>query len=94
METGIHAMPFSVEAKFSIVDLNDLAEATGIVATSDGHESATYQLAGPEQLSQTNMAHILSGLRGKTSAPKPNRWKILEKRPRFLGYLQPELKPW
>ena len=65
METGIHAMPFSVEAKFSIVDLNDLAEATGIVATSDGHESATYQLAGPEQLSQTNMVHILSRLTGK-----------------------------
>ena len=66
METGIHTMPFSVEAKFSIVDLNDLAEATGIVATSDGHENATYQLAGPEQLSQTNMANILSRLTGNT----------------------------
>ena len=64
IETGIHDMPFSVETKFSIVDLNDLAEATGIIATGGGHDNATYQLAGPEQLSQTDMASILSKLTG------------------------------
>lgn len=65
MKTGIHDMPFSAEVKFSVVDLNDLAEATAIVATEDGHEGATYQLAGPEPLSQTDMAAILSELTGK-----------------------------
>ena len=64
MATSIHAMPFSVETKFSLVDLNDLAEATGIVATNDGHNGATYQLAGPEQLNQTDVVHILSKLTG------------------------------
>ena len=64
MATGIDAMPFSVETKFSIVDLNDLAEATSIVATNDRHGGASYQLAGPEQLNQTEMVHILSKLTG------------------------------
>ena len=64
MATGIHAMPFSVETKLSIVDLNDLAEATSIVATNDRHGGASYQLAGPEQLNQTEMVHILSKLTG------------------------------
>ena len=66
LETGIHAMPFSATTKFSVADLNDLAEATAAVAIEEGHASATYQLAGPEQLSQTDMAEILSNLIGKT----------------------------
>ena len=63
-ETGMHAMPFSATVKFSVADLNDLAEATAAVATEDGHAGATYQLAGPERLSQTDMAEILSDLTG------------------------------
>ena len=65
METGIHAMPFSATMKFSVADLHDLAEATAAVAIEEGHANATYQLAGPEQLSQTDMAEILSKLTGK-----------------------------
>ena len=65
LETGIHAMPFSAKMKFSVADLNDLAEATAAVAIEEGHDNATYQLAGPEQLSQTDMAEILSSLTGK-----------------------------
>ena len=65
LETGIHAMPFSAKMKFSVADLHDLAEATAAVAIEEGHDNATYQLAGPEQLSQTDMAEILSNLTGK-----------------------------
>ncbi len=65
LETGIHAMPFSAKMKFSVADLHDLAEATAVVAIEEGHDNATYQLAGPEQLSQTDMAEILSSLTGK-----------------------------
>ena len=60
IKTGIHAMPFSIEQKFSLADLNDLAEAAAIVASEPGHEGATYQLAGPENLSQRDMARIIS----------------------------------
>jgi len=73
METGVHDMPFSADVKFSVADLNDLAEATAIVATEDGHEGATYQLAGPELLSQSDMAATLSELTGTeiTAKAKP-----------------------
>jgi len=67
---GDHALPFSVTSKFSLTDLDDLAEAGAIVATQQGHEYATYQLAAPEALSQEDCAAILSDLLGKPVAAR------------------------
>jgi uncharacterized protein YbjT (DUF2867 family) len=64
VEEAIHAMPFSVEQKFSVVDLDDLATACATVASSSDHFYATYELAGPEALSQTDMAAIISDVLG------------------------------
>ena len=55
LETGIHAMPFNIDVKFNVADLHHLAEATAIVATNPGHLYATYELAGPDALSQRDM---------------------------------------
>ena len=71
IETGKHRMPFSVDAKFNIVDLADLAEAVANVLTGDGHEAATYQLAGPQALNQIDMARIISEVTGKLIAAEP-----------------------
>lgn len=60
LATGVHAMPFSVKARFSLVDLSDLADVCARVMTEPGHEGATYQLAGPDALSQEDMARILT----------------------------------
>jgi uncharacterized protein YbjT (DUF2867 family) len=57
---GVHAMPFNTRVKFNVADLMDLAEASAKVALEDGHLYATYELAGPESLSQDDMAKILS----------------------------------
>jgi uncharacterized protein YbjT (DUF2867 family) len=59
-DKGEHAMPFNTHLKFNVVDLADLAEATAITVTEPGHLYATYELAGPEGLSQDDMAAILS----------------------------------
>ncbi len=64
LETGVHDMPFSVEARFSVVDLADLADAAAIVLSGDGHEGATYQLAGPQALNQRDMTGIISAVVG------------------------------
>jgi uncharacterized protein YbjT (DUF2867 family) len=64
-DTGVHAMPFNIEAQFAVVDLVDLAEATAVVATDEGHEFATYELAGPQNLSQVQMAKIISDVLGR-----------------------------
>jgi uncharacterized protein YbjT (DUF2867 family) len=65
LATGVQSMPFSVTSKFSLADLSDLAEASARVMTDPGHEGATYELAGPQALSQDDMAAILSELLGR-----------------------------
>ena len=62
---GLHAMPFDSRARFSLVDLHDLAEATAKVMVEPGHEYATYQLAGPELLAMEDCATILTGVLGR-----------------------------
>ncbi len=65
LSDGIHSMPFSTSAPFSLVDVGDVAEVAARVLTEPGHERATYQLAGPDLLSQDDCAAILSKLLGK-----------------------------
>ena len=65
LETGIHSMPFNTDVQFAVVDLEDLAAATAMVATQPGHEFATYELAGPQNLSQSDMAAIISEVLGR-----------------------------
>lgn len=60
--TGQHIMPFSTRSRFSLVDLDDLAEAVMRVVTEPQHAFATYQLAGPEPLSMQDCAQRLSRL--------------------------------
>lgn len=62
---GVHAMPFSTQSKFSVVDLRDLADAAAVVASSDRYKFGTYELAGPEALSQTEMAAIIGEVIGR-----------------------------
>jgi uncharacterized protein YbjT (DUF2867 family) len=67
---GEHAMPFGVESRFSVADLMDLAEASARVATEPGHTYATYELAGPQALSQRDMAAIIGERLGRPVVPR------------------------
>ncbi len=60
VEAGVYPLPYSAAARLSIVDLDDVAEAAATVLTEPGHLGATYELAGPAPLSQTEVAAILS----------------------------------
>ena len=65
---GVHGMPFGTRVRFNVADLADLAEAVArvIVESAPGaarpgaHLFATYELAGPEALSQEDMARVLA----------------------------------
>lgn len=57
---GVHAMPFSTSRKFSVVDLVDLADACAAVAGTDRYLYGTYELAGPDALSQDDMAATIA----------------------------------
>lgn len=58
-------IPYSVEAKFSPVDLLDVAEAAAIVLTTPNHDGAIYELAGPEIHTPETMAHEMGAAFGK-----------------------------
>ena len=83
--TSIHAMPFNVDVKFNVVDLRDLAEATAIVATSPGQLYATYELAGPEALSQRDMAAVISRVLGREIRAEALSLEQMEKNARAGG---------
>ncbi|MBL8045938.1 MAG: NmrA family NAD(P)-binding protein [Anaerolineales bacterium] len=56
--------PYPVEARLSLIDLNDVAEAAATVLTERGHENAIYELCGTAPLSQTQVAEIFSQVLG------------------------------
>jgi len=60
LEEGILRVPYSIHAKFSFVDLEDLAEAVRVVLTEPGHKNAIYELAGTEPTSHVDVAEIFS----------------------------------
>jgi uncharacterized protein YbjT (DUF2867 family) len=55
-QEGIYAVPYSPETWLGMVDLLDVAQAAALVLTQEGHNGATYELCGPEALSQAEIA--------------------------------------
>jgi len=60
LEEGVLRVPYSVDSRFSFVDLEDIAGAAKIILTDPGHIGATYELAGTWPLSHTEVAEIFS----------------------------------
>jgi NAD(P)H dehydrogenase (quinone) len=71
-ETGIYTIPYSAESRITMVDLEDIALAAAIVLVEGYsgedrslHDSATYELAGTQAMTQTEVAAILSQQLGR-----------------------------
>jgi len=60
VEDGVLRVPYSVDSKFSFIDLEDLSEAAKIVLSEPNHKNAIYELAGTLPLSHAEVAEILS----------------------------------
>ena len=65
VEQGIYPVPYAVETRLGMVDLEDVAEVAALVLTEPGHVGATYELVGAEPLTQTEVAAILSQQMGR-----------------------------
>ncbi|WKZ44647.1 MAG: NmrA family NAD(P)-binding protein [Anaerolineales bacterium] len=61
VEEGVLRMPYSVEAKFSFVDLDDVAEAAKIVLTESTYVGAVYELAGTSPVSHAEVTKQFEG---------------------------------
>ncbi len=53
------------DAKVSLVDVHDVAAVSVAALTEDGHENKTYEITGPEALTYSEAAEILSSVLGK-----------------------------
>jgi NAD(P)H dehydrogenase (quinone) len=53
---GVYRVPYPVDTKLSLVDLDDVAEAAALVLTQQVHSGATYELVGTPPISQTEFA--------------------------------------
>lgn len=84
-EEGIHAMPFNTHVKFNVVDLLDLADATAIVTLNDEWLYGTYELAGPEPLSQSDMADIIAKVINKPVEAQQTPIAVMQDKARAAG---------
>src|SRR5260370_5491282 len=53
---GVYRVPYPIETRLSLVDLDDVAEAAATVLTNGGHSAATYELVGTLPLNQVETA--------------------------------------
>ena len=61
-EDGVLRIPYSINSKFSFVDLEDVAEAAQTVLTEPGYSHAIYELVGTLPMSHVEIAEICSGV--------------------------------
>lgn len=59
LKEGVIKVPYSIHSRFSLVDLEDIAEAARVVLTESGHINAIYELAGTAPTSHVQVAEIL-----------------------------------
>jgi len=100
-KAGVYPMPLGAVG-ISAVDIRDIAEATAIALTSEGHFGKTYNINGPEILSGPKIASIWSGLLGKEirytghnmdafevqMREQAPTWSAFDIRMMFQGYLE------
>jgi uncharacterized protein YbjT (DUF2867 family) len=82
VEDGVLRVPYSVNSKFSFVDLEDVAEAAKIVLTEPSHLNAIYELAGTIPLSHVDVAEILSSVLNRDVRAKKEEvrdWRLRAK---------------
>jgi NAD(P)H dehydrogenase (quinone) len=82
---GVYPVPYAVDTRLGMVDVEDVAAAAAIVLTEPGHAGATYELAGAEILSQTEIATILGRKLGHAVHAQPVSLKAWQQRARAAG---------
>jgi len=82
---GVYRVPYPIETRLSLVDLDDIAEAAAIVLTNAGHSGATYELVGTPPLSQIEIAATFAQALNKTVHAEAEALEGWEQRARAAG---------
>lgn len=70
VQNHTYAVPYPENTRLSLVDLEDVAEVAALVLGEPAHAGAIYELCGSDNLSQVEIAHILSQHLGQKVAVK------------------------
>jgi NAD(P)H dehydrogenase (quinone) len=84
-ERGVYTVPYPVETRLSLVDLEDVAQAAAVVLRSAGHREAIYELVGSPAMAQTEVAAALAEQLGRPVAAVTESVDTWEKRARAGG---------
>lgn len=82
---GVFRVPYPVETRLSLVDLDDVGAAAAIVLTQDGHAGATYELVGSEPLSHAELARAIGATLGRAVRAEAATVAAWEARARHSG---------
>ena len=82
---GIYRVPYPVETRLSLVDLDDVAEAAALVLTDGGHCDATYELVGTPPHNQIEIAETFGRALKKTIRAEAESIESWEQRARGGG---------
>ena len=85
IEDGVLRIPYPAETRLSLVDLDDVAEAAAQVLTEDGHNGATYELAGTAPLNQIEVATAIGTVLGRDIRVEVEAVEAWESRVRAAG---------
>jgi NAD(P)H dehydrogenase (quinone) len=84
-EQGVFRVPYPVETRLSLVDLDDVAAAAALVLTDESHAGATYELVGTPPLSQLEVAGAISSALGREVRAEAETIEAWETRARAAG---------
>jgi NAD(P)H dehydrogenase (quinone) len=85
VSSGIFSVPYPVETRLSLVDLEDIAEAAAAVLTNSRHSGATYELVGTPPLSQIEIAETFGMVLKKAVRAEAEPIESWEQRARAAG---------
>jgi NAD(P)H dehydrogenase (quinone) len=69
--------PFDLDAPFTVIDLQDIAEVTAMVLESDEHRYASYELVGNPPVSIREMLRLVAERRGIEAEPvQVHPWEL------------------
>jgi NAD(P)H dehydrogenase (quinone) len=84
-EHGILRIPYPVETRLSLVDLEDVAEAAVLTLMDNNHIGAAYELAGTWPLNQTEVAVAIGSALGRSILAESETVEAWEARARAAG---------
>jgi len=79
IEVGVLRVPYSIDSKFSFVDVEDVGAAAATVLSQPDHINATYEIVGTQPISHAEVAKIFGGALNRDVRAEKERiadWRV------------------